>query len=181
MNNITERVVLMRDAGIIKRSHTCRTLMDRNVAEHSHGVAMLVLLIYQNNGKMPRAELLAAALSHDLSEIATGDIPAPVKRQHPNLKRELNLITSVWEVNHGLRYSLTPDESALLLWCDRMDFALYSLEELKMGNTFFQTYYGRIRGWLLEGELPNPDGVRNTCAELLSDIPDLSGEDHGSK
>lgn len=170
MNSITTQVLTMRNAGVIKRSHTCRTIMDRNVAEHSHGVAMLVLLLYQSAGMLPRAELLAAALSHDLSEIATGDTPAPVKRQYPDLKRELNRITTTWENDHGLRFNLTPGESALLLWCDRMDFTLYCLEEMKMGNQYFEEYYARISEWLRQSELPSVDGVTNACTALMNDV-----------
>jgi hypothetical protein len=154
---IIDKVFLMRDAGVVKRSHTCRTLMDRNVAEHSHGVAMLVLLLYQEAGAMPSANLLAAALTHDLSEIATGDIPAPVKRDNTDVKRAMHRISHEWEENHGIRFDLTNEEATLLLWCDRMDFALFSLEEVTMGNRFFLEYLHRIIGWLQGMDCPMPE------------------------
>ena len=130
LNLLTEEVFLLRDAGAVKRSHTCRTIKERNVAEHSHGVAMLIISLYKAAGIRPSGDLLAAALCHDLSEIATGDIPAPVKRYHPELKEELHKITEAWERHMGLLYDLTKDEANLLLWSDRIEFALFSLEEI---------------------------------------------------
>jgi 5'-deoxynucleotidase YfbR-like HD superfamily hydrolase len=164
--NIADRVLALRDAGVVKRSHTCRTLMDRNVAEHSHGVAMLVLCLYQHAGGMPTPYLLAAALCHDLSEIATGDIPAPVKRGHPDLKKTLNRISHAWECEMNVRFGLTDEEQHLLLWCDRMDFALYALEEVTMGNGYFKEYLGRIIQWIKDMPLPSIRGDASASTEL---------------
>lgn len=173
-NRVIAQVLELRDAGIVKRSHTCRTLMDRNVAEHSHGVAMLIVALYAPS--LPPADLLAAALTHDLSEIATGDIPAPVKRDNPALKAELHRISEAWEHKMGVRYKLSAKEAELLLWCDRMDFALYALEEVTMGNRYFEEYLARIYSWLCEMPLPGSvdvnaetlyEGVINTNAEDL--------------
>lgn len=154
---ILDKVLLMRDAGVVKRSHTCRTLMDRNVAEHSHGVAMLVLLLHMEAGMVPSAQLLAAALTHDLSELATGDVPAPVKRNNEDVRQALHRISVAWEEEHGIRFYLTDQEADLLLWCDRMDFALFALEEVTMGNRYFLEYLQRITGWLREMEWPMPE------------------------
>jgi 5'-deoxynucleotidase len=169
---ITDKVLLMRDAGAVKRSHTCRTLLERNVAEHSHGVAMLVLLLYAEEGILPRPEVLAAALTHDLSELATGDMPAPVKRENPALRQALHDISHRWEEKHGIWYTLTAEEQHLLLWCDRMDFALYSLEEVTMGNRYFSEFLGRILHWLDELQLPGPpvSKLRFAAHDLLTEI-----------
>jgi 5'-deoxynucleotidase YfbR-like HD superfamily hydrolase len=174
MNDFTQTVLLMRDAGAVHRSHTCRTLKDRNVAEHSHGVAMLVLLLYQACGCLPPARMLAAALVHDLSEIATGDMPAPVKVEHPDLKAMLNRISTAWEEQYGLRYTLSENEAHLLLWCDRMDFALFTFEEIEMGNTLFKPYL-RIVTWLVNMPLPLIDDsihvqMQNSARNLLNAV-----------
>lgn len=170
LNSITERVLTLRDAGVVKRSHTCRTLMDRNVAEHSHGVAMLVLALYERIGYTPSAALLAAALVHDLSEIATGDVPAPVKRHNPDLKRMLNELSTKWEHDMGVRYEIDAEEQHILLWCDRMDFALYALEEVTMGNRFFDEYLIRITEWLAEMPAPVVCGDTTPATELYEGV-----------
>ena len=175
LNGITDRVLLLRDAGVVKRSHTCRTLMDRNVAEHSHGVAMLVLTLYSwESGRTPPGNLLAAALVHDLSEISTGDVPAPVKRGNPELKYWLNKISTQWENSLGLRFDLTIEEENLLLWCDRMDFALYALEEVTMGNRFFAEYLNRITEWIQDMQLPLIEGRDNATRALYEGVMQLT-------
>lgn len=173
MTPLTRKVLLLRDAGVVQRSHTCRTLKDRNVAEHSHGVAMLALLLYQSVGFAAPAVVLMTALVHDLSEIATGDMPAPVKRQHPALRAELNKVSTAWEEAQGIRYSLQEDQAALLLWCDRMDFALYSLEEVSMGNGLFKSYLNRILYWLTTMPVPACEpGMDRAAIGLLHDVLD---------
>lgn len=186
--NIADRVIALRDAGVVKRSHTCRTLVDRNVAEHSHGVAVLVLALYQEAGGMPTPYLLAAALCHDLSEIATGDVPAPVKREHPDLKGVLNRISYAWELAMNVRFGLTDEEQSILLWCDRMDFALYALEEVTMGNRYFREYLARITDWISEMPPPAVHGdntpskdlyrgvMSRTCRALERDSTPYEGE-----
>jgi hypothetical protein len=166
-NAITERVLLLRDAGAILRSHTCRALHHRNVAEHGHGVAMLALTLAQcsEGAPLPRAEVLAAALVHDLSEIATGDVPAPVKRNNPDLREVLNRISTDWERHYDLRFDLTRAEQDLLLWCDRVDFALYALEEVTMGNRFFIEYLQRILDWI--STMPLPATYAAAASDLL--------------
>lgn len=167
-NVVAERVMLLRDAGAVTRSHTCRTLHHRNVAEHSHGVATLIVVLLQFADAVPSSNLLCAALVHDLSEIATGDIPAPVKREHPDLKRLLNRISTTWEEDNDLRFALTEHEQELLLWCDRMDFALYALEEVTHGNRFFVEYLTRILDWL--GDMPVPKLCTFPAQELLQGV-----------
>ncbi len=183
VNDVTERVMLFRDAGVVMRSHTCRAIQHRNVAEHGHGVAMLALTLAQCAGQpLPRAEVLAAALVHDLSELATGDTPAPVKRNNPKLKEELNRISTEWEQKYGLRYDLKEDEAHLLLWCDRMDFALYALEEVTMGNRHFRTYLVRIMDWLQTMALPRPytaqarDLFNGVAAAAMEAVGDFDGD-----
>lgn len=128
---------------------------------------MLIISLYKAAGIRPSGELLAAALCHDLSELATGDIPTPVKREHPALKAELHRVTEAWETQHGLCFNLLPEETELLLWCDRIEFALFSLEEVTMGNRFFEVYLTRILDWLNGMPIPFIHGSAEYTSKLL--------------
>lgn len=165
-------IFLLRDAGVVKRSHTLRTLFDRNVAEHSWGVAMLVRQVYAWAGLAPPSRVLLAALCHDLSELVTGDLPATAKREHPALRAAANAVTTPWEKRLGLRYELTDDEQLTLLYCDRMEFALYALEEVTAGNRFFAGPAHRITTWLQT--MPPPvigdKNMYTPCSALLTEI-----------
>ena len=166
-------VFLLRDAGAVKRSHTLRTLFERNVAEHSWGVAMLVRQVYAwaDIGVPPPSRVLLAALCHDLSEYVTGDLPATAKRDYPKLKAAANDATTIWEQDLGLRYELTVAEQDLLLWCDRMEFALYALEEVTAGNRFFAGPAHRITSWLAGMKVPCVGGSTvGQCRTLLYEI-----------
>ena len=135
---------------------------------HSGGSSWSAQMIVRHPGRV-----LAAALVHDLSEIATGDVPAPVKRNNPELKSVLNKISTDWEIEHGIRFDLDRHESYLLLWCDRMDFALYALEEVCMGNRLFLPYLNRIVFWLSKMEYPcilSPSRVLPAAVELLGAV-----------
>jgi len=127
-----DRISKLRDGGAVVRYHTLRTNRKQSVAEHSHGVAMLVLHVY------PEAEVgvLKAALYHDLSEVVTGDIPATSKWLSPVLAHEENLLADVFRDKYGLRLDLTAFEKHLLKWCDMMELVLWTMEEYAMGNQF---------------------------------------------
>jgi 5'-deoxynucleotidase YfbR-like HD superfamily hydrolase len=67
-------------AGKVRRWHTHHSLT-QSVADHSHGVAMLILQANKN----PSPELVKAAILHDMAEYLTGDIPAPAKKDFMKL------------------------------------------------------------------------------------------------
>lgn len=128
MRNLRE----LRMAAAITRYHTARTLRHQSVGEHSFGVAQLVLYLAPNASQ----RLLSAALTHDLAELVTGDIPAPVKWDNPTMGAILTDLESKFNEKHGLRYQLSDEELLLLKWCDMAELVLWCIEELEMGNTY---------------------------------------------
>lgn len=139
-----DRIKVLREASAVKRCHTIRTLYQRSVAEHSHGIVLTLLVLYEKYGAVPSSNLLAAACCHDLSEIETGDVPAPTKWKYPAIKAAVHEASREWEDKHGMRYTLTDSEARCLGWADAFDFGLYALEEITMGNRFLEVPIGRI-------------------------------------
>ena len=92
---------------------------------------------------------------HDLSEVATGDVPAPVKWANPELKSALNRITVAWELERGLRVRLSEPEAQLLSWADMLEFALYAIEEVTLGNRFFKPMLGNAVSNLADRPVPS--------------------------
>lgn len=125
-----EHALVMREAGAVKRYHTVRTHRTQDLAAHTFGVLCLLTQV------MPdcRKEVMLAVMHHDLPELITGDIPAPIKRVSPTLQVALE------EVERGtapLFYNtdhLTPLEAAAVKWCDTFELVLFCLEEIMMGN-----------------------------------------------
>lgn len=70
----------------IKRCGIIDTSKEQSVAEHSYNVAMICIEIFNRVPKEDveyamRQNVIEFALAHDLSEIVTGDIPTPFKKE----------------------------------------------------------------------------------------------------
>ncbi len=129
------RIHLAREAGSVKRYHTARVIQSETVAEHSFNVANLILLL---TGGTCSQQLIVAALTHDMGEYHTGDIPAPTKRVMPKdvqHKIEKMEYVAVERIHPTLCIELTTDEQQLLTLCDRLDGLLKCIDEVRMGNT----------------------------------------------
>lgn len=114
----------------VARFHTVTTHMRETVGHHSHGVAMMVLVMN------PRASgsLLRAALMHDLSEHQTGDIPSPAKREY-NIGDQVNELERRLMLEAGIEYpELTPEEYRTLKLADIAQGALFCMREMMLGN-----------------------------------------------
>ena len=69
----------------VQRWHLMQTVKPQSVAEHSYGVAVIVLelinrmLKYDSHLVINKERLLIQSLMHDSDEVLTGDIPSPTK------------------------------------------------------------------------------------------------------
>jgi 5'-deoxynucleotidase len=123
----------------IKRYHTKRVSREQTVADHSARIcAILCHLVEQ-----PSGNLLRAAIYHDVSEFVTGDLPSPVKWKNPELRKELNRISTEYEMAMGIRVPLTEDEARLLRWADSAEGCQYCIDELELGNLNLLPTLGR--------------------------------------
>ena len=114
----------------VTRYHTCDLIKPETVGHHSHGVAMLCLLIDPTASR----QLLAAALMHDLAEQRTGDIPSP-------LKRTLDISKAVADIESNILAAANLDfpvlhvyEQAVLKLADIAHGALKCVREINLGN-----------------------------------------------
>ena len=76
----------------IKRWSIVEISRPQSVAEHSYNVAMIALSIAEKNGYgIDFGELLEWALTHDLTELVTGDVPTPHKSKllRPEAEEEM--------------------------------------------------------------------------------------------
>lgn len=148
MNELTQ-ATLFRDAGAVKRYHVKRTHRIQTIAEHTFSMLMLIKQVCPGT----RKELYDAVLHHDLPELFTGDVPAPIKRVHPELGPLMDSIEQDLEPLYQ-RIELVGDEAALLKWADRMELVLWCMEEFRMGNTYVKPTIARGLGWILAARLP---------------------------
>lgn len=131
-----------RGYGAVKRYHVMRTHRTQTVAEHSQGVAIIILQIFP----AADARLLRAALTHDFHERDTGDMPSTAKWKFPGLKAAMQEAEDQWNGDHaGYGDSALPDfEKRILKWADYLELMLWSIEEMMLGNRYGAESYGNI-------------------------------------
>lgn len=114
----------------VKRYHTVTTLQTETVGHHSHGVAMLCLMLHPNAS----SRLLKAALIHDLAEHVTGDIPSPAKRLYGIGEQVSDLEETLLAASGLPSPHLTDDEARTLKLADIAQGALFCIREVELGN-----------------------------------------------
>lgn len=127
----------------VKRYHTVDTMVGETVGHHSANVAILCVLLSEQK---PSANLLMAALTHDLAERGTGDVPATAKWDSPLLA--IALKEAEEQYNIKFHKGLTEEEDRVLKQADMLDLCFKALEEIKMGNSEFLPILRRGLGWL---------------------------------
>jgi hypothetical protein len=124
-------LLVLREAAAVKRYHTKRTLRTQELSAHSYSVMQLLHHVWPEC----RKELLLAGMFHDLPEMVTGDVPAPAKRNSPQLA------TILEEIEAGTgplnpEFNLSVAEELVLRWADTMELCLWCMEEVIMGNSY---------------------------------------------
>lgn len=163
-------------SGKVNRMHTMPQLIRENVAEHTWGVAFLMMRFYPEMSK----DLLMAVILHDAGELAVGDMPGNVKWLLPDRAR---LVLEELESDHIKTLGvptpeLTHPDQLLLEIFDRVEFCMSCLHEMRMGNMNAGAYYVRSgkRALALLQSLRDSDCVVQICAceKLIAEMHGLS-------
>lgn len=157
---------LFRDAADVKRYHTRRTIRTQSIGAHSFNMMLLI----QQVAPDCRKEVLLACMYHDLPEYFTGDMPGDFKKKHIALGEMMD------EAEKDLAplyqsFLLTLEEEALVKWADRMEGALWCMEEMRMGNAFVAMIVENYLGWILASKKPfKPVAFCPAADELTEDV-----------
>lgn len=122
----------VRNAGDVIRYHTRKVINRQDVANHTWNV----MRIYTERYGIPRAEVYAHILYHDVAEVITGDIPFQIKRNMPQMKQASDAAEeyAMWKL--GIDYSkLTEQEAHQVKVCDLVEMHEYARAEIAHGNT----------------------------------------------
>jgi len=152
-------------AGMVQRYHSVPTITSDTVGEHTFGVVWLCALL--SNGT-PRAELLLAALWHDVPELTVGDMPAPAKRR---LGLSEAFAAMEQEVLGGMLQlsipKLTVDEQRILTIADRVDGMLHCCYERALGNQVIEEVYDRFLQYIVQ---LNPTSAEQKIVDAVEHI-----------
>lgn len=131
-----------------KRFHNAAVLTENTVAQHSWGVAWFVYLL---SCELPRAEVLLAAMAHDLAEQITGDMPAPAKRLlgiRGLLADKENEVLGQFHMD--FENVLTVEEERIVGLADCMDGMLFCIKERQLGNRFIEYTFQKFHSYISE-------------------------------
>ena len=121
------QLILLRRAFRIQRYHTVPLIRPQTVGEHTAGVIALACYL---NGSF-NEELMKAALYHDIAELSTGDIPANVKVENPQMAEAVKTVEARYR---QYMPNLTPEHARILAAADTLECVWKCSEEMKMGN-----------------------------------------------
>lgn len=152
--------------GAVRRFHTVPVTSHETVAEHSFGVAVMVLALTNNNASK---NLMLAALFHDLAEQVTGDIPATAKWNHPTIKVAAQVAEHAFHTEHGLTVDLSEREQLILKWADLLQLMFYCKAQRDLGNKNMNPVFARVVEFLGTMEnLPAGQKMLNWLVENYS-------------
>lgn len=162
----------VREAGYAKRYHTRHIHGANEVAFHAFNVAMLCM--YLTNGFADR-HLILAALYHDLSELSTGDVPAPVKWKNPDLKAVLLRIEEQFNRENNLVVPLSAEEKLILRWADLLDYMLFAYEQRRLGSRTLEPGFYETLAYMRDAKNVRPlmAGL-GLLAEIEAEYKELS-------
>ena len=144
-------LLFARAGSEVMRYHTLTTLVKETVGHHSHMVAMISHILDSQCSR----EVLLAALTHDLAEQATGDIPSTSKRLY-GVGDQVTALENTVMTAAGLQFpNLTDYEKRLLKLADIAQGALFCAREISLGNrrmrAAFDNYMSYATGMDLVG------------------------------
>ncbi len=147
-----ESYYIMRRGGMVNRFHQFPMNTRQVVSSHSWGVAMLCYVLSDSKGlpvHYPSSELLLCALTHDIAEQVTGDIPAPVKWGSVAISKVIGKMED--DFNRDLFWrpiglELSEEEQLIFKWADGLEGMFTCYDELFTGNKML---LGPFHEWAL--------------------------------
>ncbi len=105
------------------------------------------------------------ALNHDMAELATGDVPATTKWNHPLLAEHLSVAEEQWELDHNI--VTNEDDHRLLKTADMLELVFFARDQLMLGNKNAHRLHQRgilyVRGLY-------PDGMPERVHRLINHV-----------
>ena len=158
----------------VERFHSATGVAKQTIAQHSWGVAMLCQYFKPDCSK----ELILAALTHDCSELETGDIPSTAKWKNPKLKLMLDKIEAKTEEHWGIAYKLSTDENKLLKLCDALEGMNYCIQRRKQGELEASDIFYRWVDFVSDKFIFTNDKEHDFYYSLILEMGDIN---HGRK
>jgi HD domain-containing protein len=168
--SLINNVLQARAGGAVQRCHTVRHLGSYSNAEHSWGVAMLILQLFP---ECPH--LLKYALVHDIPEGVTGDVPAPVKKDGFSDAEFEDYILREWDLPQ--LSDLNAADGLVLKTCDKLELWLWTREQGMLGNCYASEVRENLEHWFVQPGYLHKRGIGFWTEALRANhVPDRVGQ-----
>lgn len=117
-------------SGDVERFHAVPGITKQKLSEHQWGVSILVQHLYPNC----RKEVVLTALTHDVPELVTGDIPATFKWSYPEVREFITKFENKIEKDWDIHFNLSSSEYDMLKICDMLEGMVYCIKRFKCGE-----------------------------------------------
>lgn len=135
----------------VERLHTVSHVTPYNNGFHSCNAALVARELCKINDIEDSGKVILYMLLHDVAEGYTGDVPANVKREFPNVKLAMDEAELAWEEDHIDDMPLLTDvEMQIAKAADTIELGMYCLEELALGNTNLSLVLANVVNYLYE-------------------------------
>lgn len=157
----------LRAGMAVRRYHTRLRIKEETVGHHSANVCAILLRLDPNVSR----ELLINALLHDVPEFYTGDVPAPAKWGHPEVKAALEDAEDHFKTEHSIpEYYMTEDDRTMLKLADMLDLVLSSYEEANLGNKYAEYVASVGIDYIMGLSLPGPVSIK--VGQMIQEVRD---------
>jgi 5'-deoxynucleotidase YfbR-like HD superfamily hydrolase len=132
--NAINKLKFITSAYRVQRYHTSSRVKEKQLlGQHSAGVAMAYVVLCQTLGQGIDPNGVLVALTHDMGEFYTGDMPAPAKRAM-NLRDAFDAAENKARSVFGVDFGCGEQTLQLVKIADAIDGMLHCLWEANGGN-----------------------------------------------
>jgi len=154
------------NSGDVVRFHNHSGIDKQRNSEHQWGVALVLNYIYPNASK----ELILAAMTHDAAEYYTGDVPFPVKKDHPELSHLLRKIEKQWEACNDVYFDYSQIEELALKVSDTLEGMKYCIKQVRLGNINAKRPFRKWSQFFIDNLLSKCEKTLPKSLELFSKL-----------
>jgi 5'-deoxynucleotidase YfbR-like HD superfamily hydrolase len=158
-----------RIAGEVQRYHTWPHSREQSVGEHTWQVMRILSIIYPGAS----VNLLHYAIFHDVAEVFTGDLPYPIKKNHPQLSLYLDAIETdvmkhirkTWDILPW--HPLSVNEAKIFKLAEYIEMWEWAISERLRGNQFAELVETRMADQIMAHCLWLTDnGLQDTLTKV---------------
>ncbi len=161
---VLDKILVFREAGAVRRSHTFPYIGEYNIAMHCYNCVSMLFVLYDVYPTPPH--LIKAMLWHDTPERWSGDVPSPAKMSSPLLKKFLDDLEErvlrkigIWACFE----TLTENEKQWLNGIDLLELLFWTQDQILLGNKNALDMRAKIFKIFLDTKVPHkfPEPIMN--------------------